>query len=71
MERVEADLNKSKQVREKQAREFQKQLDDERDQQFFSYIVAPVLLVKETRGPGENLSQVTDKLYHIMLYTSP
>ena len=32
MERVEADLNKSKQVREKQAREFQKQLDDERDQ---------------------------------------
>jgi hypothetical protein len=31
-----------------------------------------VLLVEETGGPGENhdLSQVTDKLYHIMLYTS-
>ena len=32
-----------------------------------------VLLVEETGGPGENHwpSQVTDKLYHIMLYTSP
>jgi len=29
-----------------------------------------VLLVEETGGPGENLSQVTDKLYH-MFYTSP
>ena len=30
----------------------------------------PVLLVAETRVPGENhlLSQVTDKLYHIMFY---
>jgi hypothetical protein len=27
-----------------------------------------VLLVEETRLPGENLSQVIDKLYHIMLY---
>jgi hypothetical protein len=27
-----------------------------------------VLLVEETRVPRENLSQVTDKLYHIMLY---
>jgi len=25
--------------------------------------------VEETGGPGENKSQVTDKLYHIMLYT--
>ena len=32
-----------------------------------------VLLVKETGVPGENhqLPQLTDKLYHIMLYTSP
>ena len=32
-----------------------------------------VLLIEETEGPGENhdLSHVTDKLYHIMLYTSP
>ena len=32
-----------------------------------------VLLGEETGGPGENhdLSQVTDKLDHIMLYTSP
>jgi len=27
-----------------------------------------VLLVEETGVPGENLSQVTDKLYHKMLY---
>jgi len=29
-----------------------------------------VLLVEETGGPGENrqAAQVTDKLYHIMLY---
>jgi hypothetical protein len=27
-----------------------------------------VLLVEETGVPGENLPQVTDKLYHIMLY---
>ena len=26
------------------------------------------LWVEETEVPGENLSQVTDKLYHIMLY---
>ena len=33
-----------------------------------------VLLVEENGGPGENhqpVSQVTDKLYHIMVYTSP
>ena len=30
-----------------------------------------VLLVEETRGPGLNHRQVTDKLYHIMVYTSP
>ena len=27
-----------------------------------------VLLVEETKVPGENLLQVTDKLFHIMLY---
>ena len=26
-----------------------------------------VLLVEETGGPGENMSQVTDKLYHIII----
>jgi hypothetical protein len=30
-----------------------------------------VLLVEENGEPKENLSQVTDKLYHIMLYASP
>jgi hypothetical protein len=28
-----------------------------------------VLLVEETGRPGENLSQVTNQFYHIMLYT--
>ena len=30
-----------------------------------------VLLMEETGVHGENHSQITDKLYHIMLYTSP
>lgn len=32
MERVETDLNKSKQAREKQSREFSKQIEEERNQ---------------------------------------
>jgi hypothetical protein len=37
---------------------------------FHLYRGGHVLLVEETGVPGENhdLSQVTDKLYHIMLY---
>ena len=34
-------------------------------------VISSVLLVDETGGLVENLSQVTDKLDHIMLYTSP
>jgi hypothetical protein len=34
-------------------------------QQYFRYIVAVSFFL------GGNLSQVTDKLYHIMVYTSP
>ena len=30
-----------------------------------------VLLVEETGVPGENLPQITDKLYHITLYRVP
>ena len=30
-----------------------------------------VLLVEEKGGPGENHRPVIDKVYHIMLYTSP
>ena len=30
-----------------------------------------VLLMEETGGPGEKYRPITDKLYHIMLYTSP
>jgi len=36
-----------------------------------SFVCLSVLLVEGTEGPGENLSHVTDKLYDIMLYTSP
>ena len=34
----------------------------------FEYCHFSVLLVEDTEVPGENLPQVTDKLYHIMLY---
>jgi hypothetical protein len=37
-----------------------------------SFVCLSVFLVEGTEGPGENLSHVTtDKLYDIMLYTSP
>ena len=45
MERVETDLNKSKQAREKQAREYSKQLDDERtehEKKVYYYYVPPM-----------------------------
>jgi hypothetical protein len=34
----------------------------------FTNISVTGVLVEETGAPKENLSQVTDKLYHIMLY---
>ena len=40
-------------------------------QQYFSYIVAVSFIVgrnRSTRKKPTDLSQVTDKLYHIMLY---
>jgi hypothetical protein len=43
-------------------------------QQYFSYIVPVSFIVggnRRTRRKTSDLSQVTDKLYHIMLYTSP
>ena len=34
----------------------------------FTNISVTGVLVEETGAPKENLSQVTDKLYHVMLY---
>ena len=38
---------------------------------FQLYRGGPFLLVEESGGPGEDHQPVTEKLYHILLYTSP
>ena len=47
MEHVEGDLARSKQLREKQAKEFQRQIDDERQRQEQKVKLTPDSLLKE------------------------
>ncbi|XP_071151034.1 centrosomal protein of 112 kDa-like, partial [Mytilus edulis] len=63
MERVEADLNKSKEVREKQAREFQKQLDEERHQHERQTVELKMSLEQEKAQYTKEFHQQTEMVH--------
>lgn len=60
MERVETDLNKSKQAREKQSREFSKQIEEERNQHERKVFI--------TENPLSLEFHVTKNIYQELLF---